>query len=154
DVWTSVPRIPHPEQNQLRSGLCFLVFLLLTASVSAYMGAALLEMLVTLTFLGLRATYYHERLTRVNWPCLVGKPLGFGSANALKNAIPNFLDFLRCVSAAIIFIVVGFAVIATNHEGSAVSAFVFSLILIGIFCLDAYKTYQAEMGSEEGEQIK
>ncbi|ETE66113.1 CKLF-like MARVEL transmembrane domain-containing protein 5, partial [Ophiophagus hannah] len=67
------------------------------------MGAALLEILVTLTFLGLRATYYHERLTRVNWPCL---------------------DFLRCVSAAIIFIVVGFAVIATNHEGSAVSAFV------------------------------
>uniref|UniRef100_A0A670Z001 CKLF like MARVEL transmembrane domain containing 5 n=1 Tax=Pseudonaja textilis TaxID=8673 RepID=A0A670Z001_PSETE len=77
-------------------GLCFLVFLLLTASVSAYMGAALLEILVTLTFLGLRATYYHERLTRVNWPCLV-----------------------------------------------------FSLILIGIFCLDAYKTYQAEMRSEE-----
>ncbi|XP_034262210.1 CKLF-like MARVEL transmembrane domain-containing protein 5 [Pantherophis guttatus] len=109
-------------------GLCFLVFLLLTASVSAYMGAALLEVLVTLTFLGLRATYYHERLTWVNWPCL---------------------DFLRCVSAASIFIVVGFAVIATNHEGSAVSAFVFSLILIGIFCLDAYKTYQAEMGSEE-----
>lgn len=57
-------------------GLCFLVFLLLTASVSAYMGAALLEMLVTLTFLGLRATYYHERLTWVNWPCLVGKSLG------------------------------------------------------------------------------
>ncbi|XP_026575345.1 CKLF-like MARVEL transmembrane domain-containing protein 5 [Pseudonaja textilis] len=109
-------------------GLCFLVFLLLTASVSAYMGAALLEILVTLTFLGLRATYYHERLTRVNWPCL---------------------DFLRCISAAIIFIVVGFAVIATNHGGSAVSAFVFSLILIGIFCLDAYKTYQAEMRSEE-----
>ncbi|XP_070584027.1 CKLF-like MARVEL transmembrane domain-containing protein 5 [Erythrolamprus reginae] len=109
-------------------GLCFLVFLLLTVSVSAYMGAALLEMLVTLTFLGLRATYYHERLTRVNWPCL---------------------DFLRCVSAGIVFVVVGFAVIATNHEGSAVSAFVFSLILIGIFCLDAYKTYQAEMGPEE-----
>ncbi|KAL7977715.1 hypothetical protein Chor_009664 [Crotalus horridus] len=65
------------------------------------MGAALLEMLVTLTFLALRVTYYHERLTRVNWPCLV-----------------------------------------------------FSLILIGIFCLDAYKTYQAEMGSEEGEQVK
>uniref|UniRef100_A0A670YR59 CKLF like MARVEL transmembrane domain containing 5 n=1 Tax=Pseudonaja textilis TaxID=8673 RepID=A0A670YR59_PSETE len=59
------------------------------------------------------------------------------------------LDFLRCISAAIIFIVVGFAVIATNHGGSAVSAFVFSLILIGIFCLDAYKTYQAEMRSEE-----
>ncbi|KAM6449646.1 CKLF-like MARVEL transmembrane domain-containing protein 5 isoform 2-T2 [Liasis olivaceus] len=114
-------------------GLCFLVFLLLTASVSAYMGAALLEVLVTLAFLGLRATHFHERLSRVNWPCLVG----------------HLSDFLRCVSAAIVFIVVAFAVIAASHDGSAVSAFVFSLILIGIFCLDAYKTYRAEMGSDQ-----
>lgn len=56
-------------------GLCFLVFLLLTASISAYMGAALLEVLVTLAFLGLRATRYYERLTRVNWPCLVRRAL-------------------------------------------------------------------------------
>ncbi|KAJ7313140.1 hypothetical protein JRQ81_004411 [Phrynocephalus forsythii] len=110
------------------NGLCFLVFLLLTASISAYMGAALLEVLVTLAFLGLRATHYYERLTRVNWPCL---------------------DFLRCISAAIVFTVVAFAVIAASHEGSAVSAFVFSLILIAVFCFDAYKTYRAEMGSEQ-----
>ncbi|KAJ6653086.1 hypothetical protein lerEdw1_010172, partial [Lerista edwardsae] len=109
-------------------GLCFLVFLLLTASISAYMGAALLEVLVTLAFLGLRATHYYERLTRVNWPCL---------------------DFLRCISAAIVFIVVAFAVIAASHAGSAVSAFVFSLILIAVFCFDAYKTYRAEMGSDQ-----
>uniref|UniRef100_A0A670K4D5 CKLF like MARVEL transmembrane domain containing 5 n=1 Tax=Podarcis muralis TaxID=64176 RepID=A0A670K4D5_PODMU len=111
-------------------GLCFLVFLLLTASISAYMGAALLEVLVTLAFLGLRATHYYERLTRVNWPCL---------------------DFLRCISAAIVFTVVAFAVIAASHEGSAVSAFVFSLILIAVFCFDAYKTYRAEMGADQGE---
>ncbi|XP_061445131.1 CKLF-like MARVEL transmembrane domain-containing protein 5 isoform X1 [Rhineura floridana] len=112
--------------------LCFLVFLLLTASISAYMGAALLEVLVTLTFLGLRATHYYERLTRVNWPCL---------------------DFLRCISAAIVFIVVAFAVIAASHEGSAVSAFVFSLILITVFCFDAYKTYRAEMGSDQDADL-
>uniref|UniRef100_A0A670YR74 CKLF like MARVEL transmembrane domain containing 5 n=1 Tax=Pseudonaja textilis TaxID=8673 RepID=A0A670YR74_PSETE len=144
DVWTSIPRIPHPEQNQLRSGLCFLVFLLLTASVSAYMGAALLEILVTLTFLGLRATYYHERLTRVNWPCLVGKPLGLGSAKSPTVGLGNdfctdsvaffrLQDFLRCISAAIIFIVVGFAVIATNHGGSAVSAFFILLLFLLYF---------------------
>uniref|UniRef100_A0A8D0BA86 CKLF like MARVEL transmembrane domain containing 5 n=1 Tax=Salvator merianae TaxID=96440 RepID=A0A8D0BA86_SALMN len=81
-------------------GLCFLVFLLLTASVSAYMGAALLEVLVTLAFLGLRATHYYERLTRVNWPCLI-----------------------------------------------------FSLILIAVFCFDAYKTYKAEMGSDQDPNV-
>ncbi|XP_062814225.1 CKLF-like MARVEL transmembrane domain-containing protein 5 [Anolis carolinensis] len=113
-------------------GLCFLVFILLTASISAYMGAALLEVLVTLAFLALRATHYYERLTRVNWPCL---------------------DFLRCVSAAIVFTVVAFAVIAASHEGSAVSAFVFSLILIAVFCFDAYKTYKAEMGSEQDPDL-
>ncbi|XP_077171328.1 CKLF-like MARVEL transmembrane domain-containing protein 5 [Paroedura picta] len=120
-------RSPKGVLMEAELGLCFLVFLLLTASVSAYMGAALLEVLVTLAFLGLRATHYYERLTRVNWPCL---------------------DFLRSISAAIVFIVVAFAVIAASHEGSAVSAFVFSLILVAVFCFDAYKTYRAEMGSE------
>nr|XP_008120551.1 PREDICTED: CKLF-like MARVEL transmembrane domain-containing protein 5 [Anolis carolinensis] len=119
-------------QRAKGQGLCFLVFILLTASISAYMGAALLEVLVTLAFLALRATHYYERLTRVNWPCL---------------------DFLRCVSAAIVFTVVAFAVIAASHEGSAVSAFVFSLILIAVFCFDAYKTYKAEMGSEQDPDL-
>uniref|UniRef100_A0A8D2JFA4 CKLF like MARVEL transmembrane domain containing 5 n=1 Tax=Varanus komodoensis TaxID=61221 RepID=A0A8D2JFA4_VARKO len=59
------------------------------------------------------------------------------------------LDFLRCISAAIVFTVVAFAVIAASHSGSAVSAFVFSLILIAVFCFDAYKTYRAEMGSDQ-----
>lgn len=36
----------------------------------------------------------------------------------------------------------------------AVSFQVFSLILIVVFCLDAYKTYRAEMGSEQGEFSK
>ncbi|KAH0626172.1 hypothetical protein JD844_000987 [Phrynosoma platyrhinos] len=92
-------RSPKGVLMEAELGLCFLVFLLLTASISAYMGAALLEVLVTLAFLALRATHYYERLTRVNWPCLV-----------------------------------------------------FSLILIAVFCFDAYKTYKAEMGSDQGEQ--
>uniref|UniRef100_A0A8D2KWG9 CKLF like MARVEL transmembrane domain containing 5 n=1 Tax=Varanus komodoensis TaxID=61221 RepID=A0A8D2KWG9_VARKO len=89
-------RSPKGVLMEAELGLCFLVFLLLTASISAYMGAALLEVLVTLAFLGLRATHYYERLTRMNWPCLV-----------------------------------------------------FSLILIAVFCFDAYKTYRAEMGSDQ-----
>ncbi|CAI5791377.1 CKLF-like MARVEL transmembrane domain-containing protein 5 [Podarcis lilfordi] len=125
-------RSPKGVVMEAELGLCFLVFLLLTASISAYMGAALLEVLVTLAFLGLRATHYYERLTRVNWPCL---------------------DFLRCISAAIVFTVVAFAVIAASHEGSAVSAFVFSLILIAVFCFDAYKTYRAEMGADQDPDL-
>ncbi|XP_077773027.1 CKLF-like MARVEL transmembrane domain-containing protein 5 isoform X1 [Podarcis muralis] len=64
-------RSPKGVVMEAELGLSFLVFLLLTASISAYMGAALLEVLVTLAFLGLRATHYYERLTRVNWPCLL-----------------------------------------------------------------------------------
>ncbi|XP_004718059.1 CKLF-like MARVEL transmembrane domain-containing protein 5, partial [Echinops telfairi] len=88
--------------------LTFLIFICFTASVSAYMAAALLEFFVTLAFLFLYATQYYQRFDRLNWPCL---------------------DFLRCVSAIIIFLVVSFAAV-TSRDGAAIAAFV-SLAMLG-----------------------
>ncbi|XP_047651499.1 CKLF-like MARVEL transmembrane domain-containing protein 5 isoform X1 [Phacochoerus africanus] len=82
--------------------LTFIIFICFTASISAYMAAALLEFFITLAFLFLYATQYYQRFDRLNWPCL---------------------DFLRCVSAIIIFLVVSFAAV-TSREGAAIAAFV------------------------------
>lgn len=51
--------------------LTFIIFICFTASISAYMAAALLEFLITLAFLFLYATQYYQRFDRLNWPCLV-----------------------------------------------------------------------------------
>ncbi|MEJ1280297.1 interleukin 25 [Cricetulus griseus] len=96
----------HGQQESASSlvpqALTFIIFICFTASVSAYMAAALLEFFITLAFLFLYATQYYQRFDRLNWPCL---------------------DFLRCVSAIIIFLVVSFAAV-TSREGAAIAAFV------------------------------
>ncbi|XP_033705671.1 CKLF-like MARVEL transmembrane domain-containing protein 5 [Tursiops truncatus] len=50
--------------------LTFIIFVCFTASISAYMAAALLEFFITLAFLFLYATQYYQRFDRLNWPCL------------------------------------------------------------------------------------
>uniref|UniRef100_A0A8I3MMF1 CKLF like MARVEL transmembrane domain containing 5 n=1 Tax=Canis lupus familiaris TaxID=9615 RepID=A0A8I3MMF1_CANLF len=88
--------------------LTFIIFICFTASISAYMAAALLEFFITLAFLFLYATQYYQHFDRLNWPCL---------------------DFLRCISAIIIFLVVSFAAV-TSRDGAAIAAFVFGIILL------------------------
>ncbi|XP_009004029.1 CKLF-like MARVEL transmembrane domain-containing protein 5 isoform X2 [Callithrix jacchus] len=51
--------------------LTFIIFICFTASISAYMAAALLEFFITLAFLFLYTTQYYQRFDRLNWPCLV-----------------------------------------------------------------------------------
>ncbi|XP_008838095.1 CKLF-like MARVEL transmembrane domain-containing protein 5 [Nannospalax galili] len=103
--------------------LTFIIFICFTASISAYMAAVMLEFFVTLAFLFLYATHYYQRFDRLNWPCL---------------------DFLRCVSAIIIFLVVSFAAV-TSREGAAIAAFVFGIILVSVFAYDAFKIYRTEL---------
>ncbi|XP_009425781.1 CKLF-like MARVEL transmembrane domain-containing protein 5 isoform X1 [Pan troglodytes] len=112
--------------------LTLIIFICFTASISAYMAAALLEFFITLAFLFLYATQYYQRFDRLNWPCL---------------------DFLRCVSAIIIFLVVSFAAV-TSRDGAAIAAFVFGIILVSIFAYDAFKIYRTEMapGASQGDQ--
>ncbi|XP_058149700.1 CKLF-like MARVEL transmembrane domain-containing protein 5 isoform X2 [Dasypus novemcinctus] len=112
--------------------LTFIIFICFTASISAYMAAALLEFFITLAFLFLYATQYYRRFDRLNWPCL---------------------DFLRCVSAIVIFLVVSFAAV-TSRDGAAIAAFVFGIILVSVFAYDAFKIYQTELGprATQGDQ--
>ncbi|KAI5280372.1 CKLF-like MARVEL transmembrane domain-containing protein 5 isoform X1 [Manis pentadactyla] len=112
--------------------LTFIIFICFTASISAYMAAALLEFFITLAFLFLYATQYYQRFGRLNWPCL---------------------DFLRCVSAIIIFLVVSFAAV-TSRDGAAIAAFVFGIILASVFSYDAFKIYWTEMAprATQGDQ--
>lgn len=62
-------------QHSLPQALTFIIFICFTASISAYMAAALLEFFITLAFLFLYATQYHQRFDRLNWPCLVSARL-------------------------------------------------------------------------------
>ncbi|EFB17614.1 hypothetical protein PANDA_009965, partial [Ailuropoda melanoleuca] len=198
--------------------LTFVIFICFTASISAYMAAALLEFFITLAFLFLYATQYYLRFDRLNWPCwgtanggagpleqlshspkapplpwpsrpacpspaAPGLPtLGQGAlhspaslpwlARSLSSALycvqgvmfswpldfPLTLhssapqDFLRCVSAIIIFLVVSFAAV-TSRDGAAIAAFVFGIILVSVFAYDAFKIYRTEMapGTTQGE---
>ncbi|XP_037358983.1 CKLF-like MARVEL transmembrane domain-containing protein 5 isoform X1 [Talpa occidentalis] len=112
--------------------LTFIIFICFTASISAYMAAALLEFFIILAFLFLYATQYYKRFDRLNWPCL---------------------DFLRCVSAIIIFLVVSFAAV-TSRDGAAIAAFVFGIILVSVFAYDAFKIYRTELvpSATQGDQ--
>lgn len=71
--------------------LTFIIFICFTASVSAYMAAALLEFFITLAFLFLYATQYYQRFDRLNWPCLVRNPASPTPSWALLSDCPIFL---------------------------------------------------------------
>ncbi|ELR46060.1 CKLF-like MARVEL transmembrane domain-containing protein 5, partial [Bos mutus] len=161
--------------------LTFIIFICFTASISAYMAAALLEFFITLAFLFLYATQYYQRFDRMNWPSsllFLGKQgiqppcpiLKHGFDPILQTAprcrsspspapwlvilvpVPVSIcvpplgscDFLRCVSAIIIFLVVSFAAV-TSRDGAAIAAFVFGIILVSVFAYDAFKIYRTEM---------
>lgn len=66
-AWVSSESSPY----LVLQALTFIIFICFTASISAYMAAALLEFFITLAFLFLYATQYYQRFDRLNWPCLV-----------------------------------------------------------------------------------
>lgn len=66
--------LPDKSTRPVLQALTFIIFICFTASISAYMAAALLEFFITLAFLFLYATEYYQRFDRLNWPCLVRNP--------------------------------------------------------------------------------
>lgn len=90
---------PLPEQSThlVLQALTFIIFICFTASISAYMAAALLEFFITLAFLFLYATQYYQRFDRLNWPCLVRDP---------ASSTPFFLiqSFPRVLLASLLFL--------------------------------------------------
>ncbi|XP_030043325.1 CKLF-like MARVEL transmembrane domain-containing protein 5 [Microcaecilia unicolor] len=109
--------------------LCMIVFICLVASLSSYMAAALLEFFITLAFLFIYSTQCYQRFSGLNWPCM---------------------DFLRCVSAVIIFLVVSIAAATrSGGEGGAVAAALFGFVLTAVFSYDVYEIYHAEMVQQD-----
>ncbi|XP_071982241.1 CKLF-like MARVEL transmembrane domain-containing protein 5 [Engystomops pustulosus] len=111
--------------------LCFVIFICFAASISSYLAAPLIELIITLLFLIVYSSHYHLRLAALNWPCT---------------------DFLRCVSAAVIFVVVSIVAAArSSGEGGAITAALFGFLLVGVFCYDAYITYKTEITDQAAE---
>ncbi|XP_072271198.1 CKLF-like MARVEL transmembrane domain-containing protein 5 [Pyxicephalus adspersus] len=112
--------------------LCFVIFICFAASISSYLAAPLIELIITLIFLILYSSHYNERFTALNWPCT---------------------DFLRCVSAAIIFLVVSIVSAArSSGDGGAITAALFGFILVGVFSYDAYSIYKTEIIDKSEER--
>ncbi|XP_028644406.1 CKLF-like MARVEL transmembrane domain-containing protein 5 isoform X2 [Grammomys surdaster] len=83
---------------------------------------------------------------------------GFGVDKTFLSSLKGILletelDFLRCLSAIIIFLVVSFAAV-TSRDGAAIAAFVFGIILVSVFAYDAFKIYRTELmpRTTEGDQ--
>uniref|UniRef100_A0A8C5PI03 MARVEL domain-containing protein n=1 Tax=Leptobrachium leishanense TaxID=445787 RepID=A0A8C5PI03_9ANUR len=51
--------------------LCFVVFVCFAATLSSYLAAPLFEFIITLIFIILLSSQYNQRLTTLNWPCMI-----------------------------------------------------------------------------------
>ncbi|KAG8596151.1 hypothetical protein GDO81_001752 [Engystomops pustulosus] len=65
----------------------------------------------------------------------------------------TFRTSLRCVSAAVIFVVVSIVAAArsSEREGAITAAVLFGFLLVGVFCYDAYITYKTEITDQAAE---
>lgn len=85
--------LPGKSTHSVLQALTFIIFICFTASISAYMAAALLEFFITLAFLFLYATQYYRCFDRLNWPCLVrdpASPTPFGSLSSPLDSEASF----------------------------------------------------------------
>ncbi|KAM9202156.1 LOW QUALITY PROTEIN: CKLF-like MARVEL transmembrane domain-containing protein 5 [Dugong dugon] len=86
-------------------------------------------------------------------PVLPQVPGSMGSSGFICISSLGSSDFLRCVSAIVIFLVISIAAV-TSRDGAAIAAFVFGIILVSVFAYDIFKIYQTEMAprATEGDQ--
>ncbi|CAL8246974.1 unnamed protein product [Lota lota] len=98
--------------------LCFLAFVCFVASMAAaFVTAPLLEFLVALFLLFAYSTKFNQRFTSFHWP---------------------LMDFLRCVSASIIFFVISIISVSKYSDGASKAAGVFGFIATIVFAFDFY----------------
>uniref|UniRef100_A0A4W3J1M7 CKLF-like MARVEL transmembrane domain containing 3 n=1 Tax=Callorhinchus milii TaxID=7868 RepID=A0A4W3J1M7_CALMI len=98
--------------------LSFIIFICYLASSSAsFMAAPLIEFLLSLCAYYLYATKYIERFTSFHWP---------------------FVDFLRCVTAAIIFFAISMYAVTKGNDAASKAAGVFGFAATIVFAFDFY----------------
>ncbi|KFO90743.1 CKLF-like MARVEL transmembrane domain-containing protein 3, partial [Buceros rhinoceros silvestris] len=101
--------------------LSFIIFICYIASVpTAFMMAALLEFLLALFLFFAYASKLNEKFKGLYWP---------------------LMDFLRCVTAAIIYFAISIAAVSKYSDGASKAAGVFGFIATIVYAIDFYITF-------------
>ncbi|CAL1603735.1 unnamed protein product [Knipowitschia caucasica] len=99
----------------------FLAFVCFAASLaSAFVTVPLIEFLGALFILFAYSTKFNERFKGFLWP---------------------LMDFLRCVTASIIYFIVSIIAVFNYRDGSSKAAGIFGFIATIFFALDFYKVF-------------
>ncbi|XP_032925231.1 CKLF-like MARVEL transmembrane domain-containing protein 3 isoform X1 [Catharus ustulatus] len=103
------------------SVLSFIIFICYIASLAAsFMMAPLLEFLLALFLFFAYASKLNEKFKGVHWP---------------------LADFLRCVTAAIIYFAISIAAVSKYSDGASKAAGVFGFAATIVFAVDFYITF-------------
>ncbi|NXC13250.1 CKLF3 protein, partial [Corythaeola cristata] len=104
------------------SVLSFIIFICYIASLAAssFMTAPLLEFLLALFLFFAYASKLNEKFKGLHWP---------------------LMDFLRCVSAAIIYFAISIAAVSKYNDGASKAAGVFGFIATIVYAIDFYITF-------------
>uniref|UniRef100_A0A803V3Q0 CKLF like MARVEL transmembrane domain containing 3 n=1 Tax=Ficedula albicollis TaxID=59894 RepID=A0A803V3Q0_FICAL len=101
--------------------LSFIIFICYIASLAAsFMMAPLLEFLLALFLFFAYASKLNEKFKGVHWP---------------------LADFLRCVTAAIIYFAISIAAVSKYSDGASIAAGVFGFAATIVFAFDFYITF-------------
>ncbi|XP_054471686.1 CKLF-like MARVEL transmembrane domain-containing protein 3 [Anoplopoma fimbria] len=118
--------------------LSFVSFVCFAASTAAaFVTVPLLEFLAALFLLFAYSTKFNERFKGFLWP---------------------LMDFMRCVSASIIFFIISIISVSKYVDGSAKAAGIFGFIATIVFALDFYfifnelATFLKQGGGETNEE--
>ncbi|KAM3665351.1 CKLF-like MARVEL transmembrane domain-containing protein 3 isoform X1 [Ammospiza nelsoni] len=103
------------------SVLSFIIFICYIASLAAsFMMAPLLEFLLALFLFFAYASRLNEKFKGVHWP---------------------LADFVRCVTAAIIYFAISIAAVSKYGDGASKAAGVFGFAATIVFAIDFYITF-------------
>ncbi|NWI73324.1 CKLF3 protein, partial [Dryoscopus gambensis] len=101
--------------------LSFVIFICYIASLAAsFMMAPLLEFLLALFLFFAYASKLNEKFKGAHWP---------------------LADFLRCVTAAIIYFAISIAAVSKYSDGASKAAGVFGFAATIVFAIDFYITF-------------
>lgn len=114
---------PHPPQV-----LSFVSFVCFTASTAAaFVTVPLLEFLGAVFLLFAYSTKFNERFKGFLWPLMVRRVLCWETLQRWTSAQLNFIhvlsqDFMRCMTASIIYFIVSIMAVSRYVDGSSKAA--------------------------------